>query len=134
VTTTPKHYADDPQTTTAPRASGWWLPVTRGEFDDRMNRLERILSSIDGHVVAVEEITTYIGEKVSEATDLLDAIDVRTNDLAAEVAELILKEQNRPDASPEVIARLQALKANLDGIAADPENPVPDPIPVDPNA
>lgn len=127
--TTPKHYADDPQprTTTAPRASGWWLPVTRGEFDDRMSRLERILTSIDGHVVAVEEITTYIGEKVSEATDLLAQINDATNGVATRMQALIDQLASQSDASPEVLDALRSELALLQGLAADPNNPVPNP-------
>jgi hypothetical protein len=136
VTTTPKHYADDPQPSRA-RAPGWWLPVTRGEFEARMSRLERIALSIDGHVVAVEEIVTYIGEKVSEATDLLAQINDVTNGVATRMQNLIDQLANQSDASPEVLDALRNELALLQGLAADPNNPVPDPGPVgpaDPNA
>jgi hypothetical protein len=69
---------------------------------------------------------------VSEATDLLDQLDARTNELSAEVDQLIANEQNRPDADPAIVARLTALRDNLNNIAADPNNPVPDPVPVEP--
>jgi ABC-type transporter Mla subunit MlaD len=142
VTTNPKHYADDtpPAQTPAPppepvRGAGWWLPVTRGEFDDRMTaleqgqrRIERTLQSIDGHVVAVEEITTYIGEKVSEATDLLAEINSETNDVATKIDDLVAELANQSDASPEVLQGLRDVSARLQGLAADPDNPVPGPV------
>lgn len=120
-----------------------YVPVTRAEIraivQDEVNKV--LLSAIqnatqdkfnglNSHIEAVEETVTILGEKLSEATDLLDAIDSRTNDLATEVANLIVEVQNAPDANPAIVARLQALKANLDAIAADPNNPVPDPVPV----
>jgi methyl-accepting chemotaxis protein len=145
VTTNPKHYADDtpPAQTPAPppepvRGAGWWLPVTRSEFDDRMTgleqgqrRIERTLQSIDGHVVAVEEITTYIGEKVSEATDLLAQINDATNGVATRMQALIDQLASQSDASPEVLDALRAELTLLQGLAADPNNPVP---PVNPSA
>lgn len=129
--TAPKHYADDPgddPKALSRAASGWWLPVTRGEFDDRMNRLERILRSIDGHVVAVEEISTYIGEKVSEATDLLTEINTETNDVATKIDDLVAQLANQSDASPEVLQGLRDVSTRLQGLAANPDNPVPGPV------
>jgi len=66
---------------------------------------------------------------VSEATDLLDRINGRTNDIATIVRELRDAVANQPDASPDVLARLDAVADALDGIAADPTNPVPEPTP-----
>jgi chromosome segregation ATPase len=120
-----------------------YVPVTRAEIraivQDEVNKVllsaiqnatQNKFNSLNSHIEAVEETVTILGEKLSEATDLLDAIDSRTNDLATEVANLIVEVQNAPDANPAIVARLQALKANLDAIAADPNNPVPDPVPV----
>jgi chromosome segregation ATPase len=119
-----------------------YVPVTRAEIraivQDEVNKVllsaiqnatQNKFNSLNSHIEAVEETVTILGEKLSEATDLLDAIDSRTNDLATEVANLIVEVQNAPDANPAIVARLQALKANLDAIAADPNNPVPDPVP-----
>lgn len=120
-----------------------YVPVTRAEIraivQDEVNKVllsaiqnatQNKFNELNSHIEAVEEQVTILGEKLSEATDLLDAIDARTNDLATEVANLITEVQNAPDANPAIVARLQALKANLDAIAADPNNPVPDPVPV----
>ena len=120
-----------------------YIPVTRAEIraivKDEVNKalMNAIVAATDprfddinSHIETVEETVTILGEKVSEATDLLDQIDARTNVLADEVNELIAKEQNRPDADPEIVARLTAVRDNLNGIAADPDNPVPDPVPV----
>jgi hypothetical protein len=120
-----------------------YVPVTRAEIraivQDEVNKVllsaiqnatQNKFNELNSHIEAVEEQVTIQGEKLSEATDLLDAIDARTNDLSIEVANLITEVQSAPDANPAIVARLQALKANLEAIAADPNNPVPDPVPV----
>jgi hypothetical protein len=66
---------------------------------------------------------------VSEATDLLDRINGRTNDISVIVRDLRDQVANQPDANPEVVARLGAVADALDAIAADPSNPVPEPVP-----
>lgn len=122
-----------------------YVPVTRAEIrsiiKDEVNKVlmnaiivatDPRFDELDSHIEAVEESLTMIGEKVSEATDLLDQLDARTNELGAEVDQLIANEQNRPDADPAIVARLTALRDNLNNIAADPNNPVPDPVPVEP--
>lgn len=122
-----------------------YVPVTRAEIRaiirDEVNKIlmssiitvtEPRFEELDSHIEAVEESVTMMGEKVSEATDLLDQLDARTNELGAEVDQLIANEQNRPDADPAIVARLTALRDNLNNIAADPNNPVPDPVPVEP--
>jgi hypothetical protein len=122
-----------------------YVPVTRAEIraiiKDEVNKIlmnaivaatDPRFDTLDSHIEAVEESVTMMGEKVSEATDLLDQLDARTNELGAEVDQLIANEQNRPDADPAIVARLTALRDNLNNIAADPNNPVPDPVPVDP--
>lgn len=129
---------------TTEKVGGIWdyVPVTRAEIraivKDEINKVlagaiqnetQGKFNELNSHVEAVEESVTILGEKLSEATDLLDAIDVRTNDLATEVNDIIAELQNTPDASPAILSRLAAVKANLDAIAADPNNPVPDPVP-----
>lgn len=129
--------------TTEKVGSIWdYVPVTRAEIraivKDEINKVlagaiqnetQGKFNELNSHVEAVEESVTILGEKLSEATDLLDAIDVRTNDLATEVNDIIAELQNTPDASPAILSRLATVKANLDAIAADPNNPVPDPVP-----
>lgn len=125
---TPKHYADDPDLLQQQRQPGWWLPVTREEFNRRLDRIEyllRPLPSIDAHVQGVEENMTLLGERVSEATDLLAQINGATNDVATRMQALIDQLANTSDASPEVLAALRAELLVLQGLAADPANPVP---------
>ena len=69
-----------------------------------------------------------MGVKLSEATDKLDRIDSRTNDLGVLVRQLRDELANQSDASPEVLARLGVVADALDAIAADPNNPTP-PVP-----
>lgn len=128
---TPKHYADDPERLQQQHLPGWWLPVTREEFDRRMDRIERLLRplpSIDAHMQGVEENMTLLGERVSEATDLLVQINDATNGVATRMQALIDQLANTSDASPEVLAALRAELQVLQGLAADPSNPVP-PLP-----
>lgn len=99
-----------------------YLPVTRGWLAGRFQSIER-------HLSAIERAISTLGVKVSEATDLLDRINGRTNDIATIVRELRDAVANQPDASPDVLARLDAVADALDGIAADPTNPVPEPTP-----
>lgn len=79
--------------------------------------------------MAIEHAITRLGVQVSEATDLLDRINTRTNDIATIVRDLRDLVANQPDASPDVLARLDAVADALDVIAADPTNPVPEPVP-----
>lgn len=60
-----------------------------------------------------------------QMTDLLAAIDTATNGVAARLASLAAA---RPD-DPALVAALQAEVTKLQGLAADPANPVPAPIP-----
>jgi hypothetical protein len=50
-----------------------WYPVSTGEFEYRMDRLERAIKEIDRHLLAVEEITTQIGSDMAANFDQLDA-------------------------------------------------------------
>lgn len=65
---------------------------------------------------------------MSEATDKLDLIDSRTNDLGVLVRALRDELANTSDASPAVLARLDVVADALSAIAADPTNPTP-PVP-----
>lgn len=96
------------------------IAVTQPQFD-----------AIYSHIEAVEEsvtvLGTMIGEKVSEVTDLLDQIDARTTELGSEVSAIVSELQGRPDVPADLVTRLQNVSDNLNGIAADPNNPVPPP-------
>lgn len=117
------HYPDTPP----PRPPGWWLPVTRHEFNLRMTRVETTLTDIDRHLMALEETLTVIGERMSEATDLLAQINDATNQVATRLQGLIDELANQSDASPEVLDALRSELSVLQGLAADPNNPVPAP-------
>lgn len=132
----PKHQAT-PSPTLAGTDAGWWLPVTRREFNARMDHLEQLLRAlprIDDHLVAVEQIITEIGAQVSEATDLLAEINTETNDVSTRLDDLVAQLAAKSDASPEVLDGLRAISTRLQGLAADPGNPVPDPGPLFPPA
>lgn len=47
--------------------------VTHQEFDRRMSRLENTLAGIDGHVLAVENVITEMGETMAANFDELNA-------------------------------------------------------------
>jgi hypothetical protein len=68
-----------------------------------------------------------MGQQMSEATDLLDQINTATNGVAARIADLVTQLQNSSDASPEVIQGLQNEVTLLQGLAVDPNAPVPAP-------
>jgi len=119
-----QHYADDPD-------PYGWLPVTRDEFRRRLDRIERLLRplpSIDAHVMGIEENINLLGERMSEATDLLAQINDATNQVATRLQGLIDELANQSDASPEVLQALRDELAVLQGLGADPNNPVP-PLP-----
>lgn len=48
-------------------------PVTSEEFDRRMTRLENTLTSIDGHLMGIEENQTEMGIEMAADFDKLDA-------------------------------------------------------------
>lgn len=113
-----RHYADDePCTDRSPSLLRWFF-ASRGYLDQRFSRIERLLK-------AVELALTKMGVKLSEATDKLDRIDSRTNDLGVLVRQLRDELANQSDASPEVLRRLGVVADALDAIAADPDNPTP---------
>jgi len=124
------HFADDDDRSSYRRRFPFpWLVVSERYLDRRFK-------SIDRHFQAIERILNQLGVKVSEATDKLDRIDARTNDLGNLVRALRDELANQSDASPAVLARLDVVANALDAIAADPTNPtppVPDPdVPDDP--
>ena len=110
-----RHYAQPPRHMP-------FLPVTRGWLAGRFQSIER-------HLMAIEENIRKLGVKVSAVTDLLDRVNARTNDISVIVRDLRDQVANMPDASPEVVARLGAVADALDAIAADPTDPVPEPVP-----
>lgn len=113
------HYADDDSREDKPSSSLFrWLFAPRGYLDRRFTRIDRSLT-------AVELALTKMGVKLSEATDKLDRIDARTNDLGILVRQLKDELANTSDASPEVLRRLGVVADALDAIAADPNNPTP---------
>jgi len=125
------HFAndDDDRSSYRRRFPFPWLVVSERYLDRRFRSIER-------HLRALEEILTQLGVKVSEATDKLDRIDARTNDLGVLVRALRDQLASQSDASPAILARLGVVADALDAIAADPNNPtppVPDPdVPDDP--
>lgn len=66
-----------------------------------------------------------LGAQMSAATEVLDRIDSRTNDVANLVRSLRDELANTSDASPEVLARLGAVADALDAVAANPSDPTP---------
>lgn len=99
--------------------------ATRAASGMMLQYLEMIIPKLDN-----------LGVLMSEATDKLDRIDARTNDLGALVIALRDELANTSDASPEILARLGVVGDALTAILADPNNPtppVPDPdVPDDP--
>ena len=113
------HYADDDRDERRkPRFPMSWLLLSRRYADRQFKGIERRLQSL-------EVVLQQIGVKVSEATDKLDRIDSRTNDLGILVRQLRDELQNQSDASPEVLRRLGVVADALDAVAADPGNPTP---------
>jgi hypothetical protein len=112
------HYADDDSCKDRSSPLFRWFFASRGYLDRRFSRIDRSLR-------AVELALAKMGVKLSEATDKLDRIDARTNDLGVLVRQLRDELANQSDASPEVLRRLGVVADALDAIAADPENPTP---------
>lgn len=113
------HYADDDRTERRqPRFPFPWLILSRRYMD-------RQFQGIGRHLASLELVLRQIGVTVSEATDKLDRIDSRTNDLGVLVRELKDELANQSDASPEVLRRLGVVADALDAIASDPDNPTP---------
>jgi cobalamin biosynthesis protein CbiG len=113
------HYADDD--CSERRKSRFpipWLLLSRRYVDRQFKGIER-------HLASLELVLRQIGVTVSEATDKLDRIDSRTNDLGVLVRELKDELANQSDASPEVLRRLGVVADALDAIASDPNNPTP---------
>jgi len=117
------HYADDDcaDKRHRPRFPIPWLLVSRRYIDRQFQDIRR-------HLASLEEALQQIGVKMSEATDKLDLIDSRTNDLGVLVRALRDELANTSDASPAVLARLDVVADALSAIAADPTNPTP-PVP-----
>lgn len=59
--------------------------------------------------------------------DLVTAIDNETNAVAAEVAALRAQLAAAPTVTQETLDKLSSISTRLQGIAADPANPVPAP-------
>lgn len=81
------------------------------------------LNSVHRKLDAILEGVRRIMALSQQMTDLLAAIDIATNGIAARLASLAAA---RPD-DPALVAALQAEVTKLQSLAADPANPVPEP-------
>lgn len=66
---------------------------------------------------------------MSQLEDLITAIDNETNAVAAEVATLRAQLAAAPTVTQATLDKLSSISSRLQGIAADPANPVPAPAP-----
>jgi chromosome segregation ATPase len=66
---------------------------------------------------------------MSQLDDLITAIDNETNAVAAEVAALRAQLAAAPTVTQSTLDKLTSISTRLQGIAADPANPVPAPTP-----
>lgn len=66
--------------------------------------------------------------------DLLTAIDNETNAVAAEVASLRAQLAAAPTVTQATLDKLSSISSRLQGIAADPANPVPVPAATPPTS
>lgn len=64
---------------------------------------------------------------MSQLDDLIAAIDNETNAVAAEVAALRAQLAAAPTVTQATLDKLSSISTRLQGIAADPANPVPAP-------
>ena len=96
----------------------WWFNGKRifGEINAKLDGLRALI--LDGR--------RHMDDQVKK---LLDAMNAETNDIGARIDALNAKLAAAPGTDPEVLAGLTALSARLQGLAADPSNPIPAPAP-----
>jgi hypothetical protein len=92
--------------------------------------IERRFESLWSYVLDQEEHITTLGERIMTATDDLAArLNAATNELAADL-EALRDEVAGSDAA--IAAKFEPLVNRLEGMGADPADPVPAPEPVNP--
>jgi ABC-type transporter Mla subunit MlaD len=74
-------------------------------------------------------VQTFYKHTMSQLDDLITAIDNETNAVAAEVAALRAQLAAAPTVTQATLDKLSSISTRLQGIAADPANPVPAPAP-----
>lgn len=117
-----------PEPADSAAAEPGWFPVTRDDFERRMDRVEQTLSSIVRLVRAVEKITTQLGVTiVSSAQDVINAVAAELqqedSDLNAAVTAIQDWIANQP---PSVdVSALQPLADQLKQSVANVANLVP---------
>lgn len=89
-----------------------------GAIDQKIDRFERDLRR-DLH----DTYTVLRRLIMSKTDDILNALNKATNDVAAEITKL--KESLGSSISADQAAQFDAIAARLEGLAADPQNPVP---------
>ncbi|MCW2904211.1 MAG: hypothetical protein JWO67_6476 [Streptosporangiaceae bacterium] len=134
---TPRRASSQEPPVVSPEAEGspGWFPVTNEEFERRMDHVDRVLRSIDRHLLAVEENITQIGESILSTQADVDAIAAELqqedSDLNAAVAAIQAWINSQP-ASVDVsglVPLADALKASVANAAALVPAPAPAPQP-----
>lgn len=108
------HYADDDEQRRQPRFPFPWLILSR-------RYVQRQFLDIRRHLMSLEQAIQQIGVKVSAVDDVLVQLNDATNLVAARLETVI----GTMDA--ETAAKIQPYVDHLKALAADPNNPVPEP-------
>jgi hypothetical protein len=99
-----------------------WFPVTRDDFDYRMDRVDKALSSIDRHVRAVEKIATQLGETiVSSAQDVINAVAAELQQEDSDLNSAVTAIQNWIASQPASVD-VSALQPLADQLAQSVQN------------
>jgi len=109
-------------------------PVTLNVNVDLTDVLAKLDSISASQERVLEELEmAKFGDAATKAAvdEVLARINESTNTIAAKIADLVAR-LNAPGLTEsetnDVKAQLTALQAQLESLAADPENPVPDPV------
>ena len=95
------------------------------------HQMLRTLLDIESALDRIQQKASIAMATLQNFKDLLAAINVETNRLAAKIQELIDKVTTSGLSGPEeaeILADLQAVKDRLSTVGADPSNPIP-PVP-----
>jgi hypothetical protein len=98
------------------------LAAFQGPILRKLNRLERIMSALTDVLADLDTATNEVAAKI-------DAQTASIADLAAQLAAAQAGSQEAADLRAQIdsaVAAIGAESARLHGLAADPENPVPD--------
>lgn len=115
------------------------IHVDSDKTDDILRRLRAIEAGITGAAgltQTLSRISEDLMARTQEFTDLVTRLDAATNELASDLQALrdqIANGLSQTDTDA-VLATLDSKIATLEALGADPNNPVPTPAPVDPNA